>query len=282
MTRPSSIDWRTPPPLMAINTAWQPPWLLAAVAEHGKDHYDDGAPVQDAHRMALIGPHVVLALADGVSSQPHSAIGARLAVEAVESYLAEHLGTSNPTQATVRGAMAAAHNAIGQRAGRQGHKTHEYAATLSIAVLTGDHVAAAGVGDSSILAYTESGVDKARRLTPFLSNPQSGGRGIYSISEPSWEQRVATRAEIYPHLKGLLLTSDGANNLFTFDTREPGYQGFDCTHLNAMDETMRSFGTRCFAYYWASYIYGNPANDNDDRTILLAYRPEVPPHFKVV
>ncbi len=282
MTKPSSIEWRSPPPLMSIHTAWQPPWLLAAVAEHGENHYDEGAPVQDAHRLSLVGPHTVMVLADGVSTQPRSAQGARLAVATVEEFLADTLTEGTPTAAMVEAAMAAAHRAIAERARTDGEPTHVFAATLAVAVLTGNHIAAASVGDSSILAYTEKGAANRRRLAPFLSSPQSWGRGVYSISEASWVDRVASRAELCPDLKALLLTSDGANNLFTVENGKSGMSGFDCEQLDSIDDVLATYGPRRFAFFWAGYLAGTAANDLDDRTILMAYRPANPPTFKGV
>lgn len=282
MTAPSSIEWRSPPPLMSIHTAWQSPWLLAAVAEHGEHHYNEGAPVQDAHRLSLVGRHTVLALADGVSTAARSAEGARLAVATVEAFLAKTLTDEVPSGATMHAAMAAAHHAIADLADQKDVSTRTFASTLAVAVLTGNHVAAAGVGDSSILAYTEKGVANRRRLSPFLSIPQSPGLGTYSISEPTWVDRVATRAETLPHLKGLLLTSDGANNLFTVESAGPGISGFDCEQLDSIDEVLAEYGPRRFAFFWAGYLAGTPANDLDDRTILMAYRPANPPTFRGV
>ncbi|MFM9938685.1 MAG: protein phosphatase 2C domain-containing protein [Hyphomicrobiaceae bacterium] len=267
---------------MSINTAWQSPWLLAAVAEHGEHHYDEGAPVQDAHRLSLVGRHTILALADGVSTQPRSAVGARLAVATAEAYLASVLTDEVPDSSTLHAAMAAAHRAISELAERESLPTRAFASTLAVAVLTGNHVAAAGVGDSSILAYTEKGAAHRRRIAPFLCIPQGPGRGVYSISEPSWLDRVTTRAETLPDLKGLLLTSDGANNLFTVENGGAGVAGFDCEQLDSIDEVLAEYGPRRFAFFWAGYLAGTPANDLDDRTILMAYRPANPPTFKGV
>jgi Protein phosphatase 2C len=281
MTNPSLVEASVLPPLMSIHTAWQSPWLLAAVAEHGEAHYDEGAPIQDAHRLSAVGPHIIMALSDGVSTQPRAATGARLAIAAAERHLASTLGTGLPTPDMMRAALGAAHRAIADAAAAAGCATREFAATLAVAVLTGDHVAAAGIGDSSVLAYTESGPDRTRRLAPFLSSPQARGKGTYSISERGWETHVASRAEIYPHLKAVLLTSDGANNYFTFDTAAPGYNGFQSENLDGIDDVLSTYGIRRFALYWVGYLMGEPANDLDDRTILLAYRPAQAPNLRV-
>lgn len=273
----------TPPPLLGVATFQHRSWLLTALTEHGEQHYDDGEPLQDAYRLATVGPHILMAVSDGVSTASHSVEGAALAVNVAVDALASALTDATlPDEAMIRNALGAAHTAIQEAASQRGLPSGAFAATLALAVLTDDHVAAGSIGDSSLLALSWAGQDRVPHLAPFVSPPQSPSGKVFSISESGWERRCSVRAERHPRLQALVLATDGADNLFTTSTLAEGYHGFDAQRLADLPEVISAFGPRRMSIFWHAFLSDTEANNHDDRTILMAYRHDAQPSRKAI
>lgn len=280
MTTPiqSRLDARAPAYLTNVHTAWNPPWLISAMAEHGLRYAAKGTPIQDAHRLAIIGPHVVLIVADGVGSSSISQLGSDTAASAALAHLSSTLTAEPPNPNHVTLSLAAAHAAINDLATRTARSPDAYATTLLVAVLTGSHIAAASIGDSSILTYAGAAHAKQRKLTPFLSTPTSGNN-TYSIHDPNWRLVAHARAEQYPNLKGVLLTTDGGNSFFTTDATLPILKPLSTKAMDAVDTFLRSNSARDLYLFWSFYLQRHPSVEFDDRTILLAIKPDAPLTF---
>lgn len=263
------------PPLTSVTTGWYAPWLVSALAEHGEIHFDADAPYQDAYAVVTIGEHLVLAVADGMSSGELSHHGARIAVDTAVASLTDQLGAGLPSTEQIEVAFAAAHKAIARRAQEDGRQTHHYATTLALAVVTGTHIAAGAVGDSSISVHTVTGKARKSMLSPFVSAPQPVENTL-SLSETYWRGAFTARAARYPALKTVIVNSDGGNGLFTSDSDGTDDLHLDPSYFDGLPELLESYGARTFAITWAAYLMQRPATKRDDRTILVAYQPDTP------
>ena len=121
----------------------------------GTSHLDRSVPCQDAHASAVTADGcLVVAVADGAGSAPRSQEGARAAVEAaVTSVLASQEEARGPVGADVaRNGIAAGRDAV--LAACDDDDPRSLATTLALVVVDRHAVAAAQVGDGSIVIRT--------------------------------------------------------------------------------------------------------------------------------
>lgn len=259
------------PPLARIETNWCPPWLIARLAQHGPWHYSNGDPMDDSHIIGGTSGAFWMVAADGVGSQPRSRFGARAACLAVETHLAIALDNGQlPSRRLLVDAFAAAHSAIHALATHEGHPPQTYATTLAAALIKGDAVIGAVVGDSSIAVGTDHEDQHGKphyQLTPFCSAAQPGGRGTFAIADPNWPSYIASNECSTPHIKTILIATDGANTFFLDgpDFREEWPA--------AIDTQLRQLTPLSFVNFLAHFIRHQPPENNDDRTLLIACRP---------
>jgi hypothetical protein len=133
-------------------------WIAAVDFQAGPRHRRECAPCQDYGALRRLPGGIVLgAVADGAGSAPHSAKGARWAVQHVLRHLGavfrtDASGTHRDIEQTLRAALAATRGAIGDRAARNGLLVEDIACTLIVFVAAPDWLAAAQIGDGFIVA----------------------------------------------------------------------------------------------------------------------------------
>ena len=135
-------------------------WRVRGVSVAGYRHLQEGIECQDAYRNKVLGPRgpVILAVADGAGSRPRAAEGATLAAGiAIEVYSrAFHDGGPQKESAwkplmrecfeLVREQFSTTTSAIGPRS-----QPHDFATTLTVAVLAREYLGIARLGDGFVI-----------------------------------------------------------------------------------------------------------------------------------
>ena len=263
------------PPLARLETNWSPPWLIARVAQHGPMHYMSGEPMDDCHVVGGTSGCVWIAAADGVGSMVNSRHGARAACLAVDAFLGAKLAAGvAPSRELLALAFQQAHIAIQNLARSKAHPPRSYSTTLALALLTDQTIIAAVVGDSGIAVATEHEDENGNpsySLTPFCSAPQAGN-GTYTIADPNWVSYIATSQSTSPHITTVVVATDGANNYFLAPQGFAGH-AFKPDWPTAIQAHLRELRPLTFVNTFASFIQRQPPENQDDRTLVVAYRP---------
>lgn len=264
-------------PMQRVETAWRPPWILIRAAQQGVRHFRKAEPIEDGHTVGGAGTVSWLVLADGVSTAQYSHEASRLACYAIEHYLGAQITKGAPaSRKLLLEAIGFAHGELHALAKREGHPVCEYACTLAAALIDGDHIITASIGDSSIAITTSHpGADgkAVRRMSPFCTPKQSGASDeTWSLIEPKWHDVVASNETRNPAVDGVYLATDGGQNFFT-DEVGPGTYEFDPGYPNAINDVLGSWGPLLVCNVMTFYMEKEPAENKDDRTILIAYRP---------
>ena len=132
-------------------------WYCVGASVRGTSHDGVGLPCQDAHRFDhLPSGELIIAVADGVGSAQHADEGAKLACDAavdqVSLYLKDTCSlTDDELKEALRKAYQSAFNCIQDKAKKERVHIHEYATTLTIAVITNELVVGAIVGDGMMV-----------------------------------------------------------------------------------------------------------------------------------
>ena len=260
-------------PLTRIETAWQKPWFLSAASQIGEKHLIRKMPNQDAYRMGSIQGAAWMIIADGVSQAEYSHQGARLATSVVERFFADALSKTQrqPSLDLVKEAFGHAHQQIFKVCEGRGISPKDFACTLVVSLLDGDAIYSGAIGDSSIAAYAAPDRREGTRakLVPFCDAPQSRN-GTFIIHRRDWEKLSTFSKSRSPHIKAVLMCTDGAENFFT--RFEDGQDVFMDDHIARYETIFRQAGPHKLACWLSDYLYLQPSQGSDDRTLLIAYR----------
>lgn len=136
-------------------------WHVIGASVQGTSHLAGETPCQDAHRVRqLPSGEWLIAIADGAGSAARSAEGAQQAVERAITALEEALSSAQPKDENAWHAMmatvfASARAEVVKLAERTGAPLRDFATTLLCAVIGGEKLVVAQVGDG--LAVTRDG-----------------------------------------------------------------------------------------------------------------------------
>jgi len=261
------------PHLAEVRTFWRRPWLVGLFSQHGLGHFTRGEPMQDAHLVGGHGPHSWIVVADGVGSAKMSQHASKAAVESVGAWLAQNL-LERPNREVMLKALAHARDVLLTLADELGCKHDDVATTLALAVFTGSEVAAATIGDSSILALTKTDrLSGGCSLVPFCSAPQPqarypGATGIVDLAHPYWMDYVETSHKSSSRITALLLATDGAGNFFSDGFTDNA--DFDPEFTAAYQDFISENGPLNAAAYLAGFTMQYEGVDCDDRTLVIA------------
>jgi hypothetical protein len=252
--------------------------MLIGCSQQGPAHYHQGALNADSYKLGRQRARAWLILADGVGSRPLAYHGSRLATAMVEHHLAA-TARDALSMNVLRDAFAAAHTAINEAAAMAGHTAGDYATTLTAAVIEGDTLIGGTIGDSGIAAYSVHG-DSGEEgiLFPFCSATQSEeAHKTYVITDPSWEKHTTFNETGTPHIKAVVLATDGADNFYLDQPPGQPQPVFKPEILNAFDAGLAALSTRNFFAFFSNFLQHYEPDNHDDRTLLVAYR--VPEEF---
>ncbi len=138
-----------------MDEASAPTWKCLGASVQGTSHAKVGMPCQDAHSWKLLDDGtLIVAVADGAGSAPHSEIGARAAVSAAVAYFQTYVDdayTANSASNHLTYALDAAREAVIAEADRLGCEVRELASTLILVLATPTEVWAQQTGDGAVV-----------------------------------------------------------------------------------------------------------------------------------
>jgi hypothetical protein len=247
-------------------------WRAVAASVPGSAHVRAGQPCQDAHCMHVAGDVFIAAVADGAGSAPKSALGARVAADAVVNHLRERLcqGEAQPNDEitwteVMSGALAEARAAVIQLAECSDEDPRLFAATLSVAAYAGEWVMAGQIGDGIVVLQDSTGA---------LEMALAPQRGEYA-NETSFiteDDALAQAQYLMPRrqaLTGVALSTDGLLRLaVSLADQTPHTKFFDPLFAFARSaEDTSAAGARLAGFLGSERV---SARSDDDKTLVLA------------
>jgi Protein phosphatase 2C len=206
-------------------------WRMLAIQSTGLLHRQVDTNCQDSWAAASLadGSCCVIAVADGAGSAARSESGSAAAVDEAFRSVCDAVADDGPPSVAGWGtvasrAFAAAREAIialaADGAGfpepsgdaRSPSSPREYATTLLLAGVApsqeGDTVFAAALGDGAIVL-----ADGGRLRSVAVCERSEYVNEAYFVTEPDYNEHIATWCEHVPHLDGLAVLSDGVESL---------------------------------------------------------------------
>lgn len=244
-----------------------------AASEPGPRHIASGSACQDAYSVAMVGDALVCAVADGLGSETHSDIGARVATDAAVGHIIGRLGEASwPTalESLIYDSFSTAASAVLERSQALAIDVGQMDCTLCAAIFCQGHAWWGNVGDSGIIVCR---LDGSYQLVTECQRDAEGR--VYPLCFKSkWE---------LGHVDGvssLLLATDG----ILWDLFAPpavsAHGGLDThtlrTFLHPLDEDATR--TEELASDLKELFRMMPDSiANDDRTLVVAFDTELPP-----
>jgi Protein phosphatase 2C len=193
------------------------PWpFVAGASVQGRDHRAVGRENQDAFtaRVCQDRAALVLAVSDGAGSQPRSALGSHIAVDAAVRVLANDMPGADDTADRWQSWLNEAARAIVDdylrvtaTAGPASvpEATDELAATLVAAVVCPPWAGFVSVGDSFGAILTAGPPERCQLVMP----PRSDPGGTDFVSSPWAKDMLHCLVVCDPQLSGVMLATDG-------------------------------------------------------------------------
>jgi hypothetical protein len=250
------------------------PWIVVGAAVQGWAHEKLELPCQDALAYrALPGGILLAALADGAGSAERADLGASTAVAAALDTLAAGLELAAPEETgdwetLLRGAFAAARQALDWLAEEQAEPLREFATTL-ICAAAGSRLIVAQLGDGAVVGRTSQGELFA------ATRPQRGeyaNETLFLTGEGALEQVEVQVIET--GVDALAVMSDGLTRLaLKLPAGDPHSPFFEPLFSFLERESTAGDGAvaeTALANFLASERVN--ARTDDDKSLLLAVR----------
>ncbi len=165
-------------------------WKAIGASVIGNTHIADGTGCQDASGWRTHAGVTCLAVADGAGSRSLSATGSALAVEeSLHTVAALAADESAPEDLTdwLRAAFGSARDRIAAFASAADRKPGEYATTLAVAILKGDHVAVGQVGDCIVVVGIGG---RCLTVDPEIKPRDEYVNGTFFLTASDWHDRL--------------------------------------------------------------------------------------------
>lgn len=131
----------------------------------GSYHRKHDIPCQDNHAIVKCSDEIIVAaVADGLGSAEHSAIGSEIASKKSVEYCAQKIDSAKNADeilALIRDGFSLAQRSIEEEAEEKGHLVELYDTTLTLSILINDTLYFGHSGDSGIVVLTTLGLYKA-------------------------------------------------------------------------------------------------------------------------
>lgn len=252
-------------------------WSISTLYQQGLRHAEAGQPCDDAYVVAALGDHLLLAVADGVSTQSQGRVGAQLAVAGLVAHVdrAMQLG---PLHADVLAhAMANARGVILSESMRRGIPLLHYSTTLAAVLIDATTVRAANIGDSSITQLTcvlSSPTPDQPKVVPLCSAPQRPDERVYPLTFDTWQDHLQLATHPADRIEAIVLATDGAGD---FIEDETGTGGLTSDLVVALRDAIPQLKPRMLPTWLAAFLERGEAVNYDDRTLLVAVRTDPRP-----
>ena len=247
-------------------------WHIVGASVQGTSHQKTDTPCQDAHGYRVLSNGTLIAaIADGAGSADRSAEGAALAVEEILDIVAATINVQQPKtesdwHTVLTSAFAKTHHTIALFAEAEESPCRLFATTLTCAVVTGQWLAVAQIGDGVAVAKQQSG-DLFVTLAP--------QRGEYANETTFLTMEEAlnhVEIEIYHQsVQALVLMTDGlirlALNVSANTPHLPFFQPL-LNFANQIGDNPEAQG-QLAAFLSSERVC---ARTDDDKTLVLAVR----------
>jgi hypothetical protein len=264
--------------LARMETRWHKPWLIGALSHWGQGHESEGIPNQDAFALGHVGEVTWIAVADGVSSAPMGGAGALFVVNEVGHHIQRRLMKSQAFKASdMTVAVDTTRQKLVDEAAYAKQSLGHYATTLLVAVLSGNALTVAKIGDGYVLGVERSR-DRARLVSLAEAAQPRHGSQVTPITDAKWHKALMIRHIADRHAAGIdtvALATDGCDRFFAKiaakSDREPTVElnpDLIDTHLT---QSLEKLGARNLFVYLAN-LMGHPqfVDEGDDRTLVVA------------
>jgi hypothetical protein len=231
-------------------TVTRAPAVVGASAT-GASHVRDELPCQDAFAFTLTDDGIAIAVADGLGSASSSDRGAHAAVDAAVE------GAPDPIEMVAR-----ARAALERLAEEDQVPLRDLACTLLCAVVTGDTVVTAHIGDGAIVGVSE-------RLV-LVSGPEDSEylNEVTPLTANDWTEHV--RTERLDDVRGLAVFTDGLERAAITAGGEP-HPGFFDPLFSFVAATDEAVATEEIERLLGSATLGE--HSDDDKTLVIAWLP---------
>lgn len=225
---------------------------VVGASSTGASHVRDKQPCQDAFAFRPTDDGVVIAVADGLGSASSSDRGARAAVDAAVG------GAPDPLEMVAR-----ARAALERIAEEDQVPLRDLACTLLCAVVTGDTVVTAHIGDGAIVGLSERlHLVSAPEHTEYLNE-------VTPLTADDWEDHVRTAGPL-PDTRGLAVFTDGLERAAITAGGEP-HPGFFDPVFSFIAVTEEAVATEEIERMLGSPTLGE--HSDDDKTLVIAWLP---------
>jgi hypothetical protein len=247
-------------------------WHISGVSIQGTSHLEKNTPCQDAHAcLETASGDLILAVADGAGSAERSQEGSQAAVSqvivSIQSLLQAGVpGQESDWQALLTQAFSEALQSIIQLADLKELSVRLFATTLACAVVSGDWLAVAQIGDGAVVVAQDDG---ALTLT---ARPQRGeyANEAYFLTMPDGLNSLAFHISRQSP-RSLILTTDGLLRLaFKLPEYEPSPNFFHPLLAFCAEAKEREQAQSDLAAFLNSARVN--ARTDDDKTLVLATR----------
>lgn len=199
-------------------------WVAAIDYRQGSAHRRAGIPCQDYGRLVQPDENTVIAaLSDGAGTAPMSRDGARVAVNTALPWLQDRLGQVSdrgrpmappPLEDLFDGLIRAVRSRLQEAANLSRRPLSDFACTLSLMILRPSGLAAAQIGDGSIVARRRDRADSSLNAYELIIPPRQGeyvNETPFVTDADSESQLVRRRLESPVHFVGA--STDGLNSV---------------------------------------------------------------------
>ena len=194
-------------PLKELQTPFRTKYCAVhGLSLRGLSHETSNMPMQDSHAaIELSNGWIVLAVADGVGSQPRSDVGAQKAVEAVVNHISNFRGfyiDEKSIEIMLYSAYQSACAEIFEQAIKDKAPVREYSTTLHTVIFADGILYIMHVGDGGVAVITESG--EFKKLTSPMKDTDGESVIPLQAGPKAWQFITS-----YERAQSVIVTTDG-------------------------------------------------------------------------
>ncbi|MEX2980783.1 PP2C family serine/threonine-protein phosphatase [Streptomyces sp. C36] len=259
----------------------RPGWRIHGMSVEGYRHRRENIPCQDAWHSAVVGPPeaavVVLAVADGAGSRPHSGQGAGFAVQLATSHFGQRAEARPQTAQEVHELLLDAFIDVREEfVSRTEGDPDDFASTLTVVVLAPTWLGHLSVGDGFVVVRSGSeGRERQFHLLPQPDAVSEYSNETVFLTSADAEHWVHTECVRDEGIDGVLLSTDGLTQAAL--SRPPGRpRGANASFASAVLRSLDAPGPdpRADDRALAELLRSDrlTAFNADDKTLLRAVR----------